>query len=534
MVSRLAIQEGLEKAKEQLLPALTAKSTYDSLNNIWIDEDHVNYISSGDYESYTFGIIDADTTKLKNLLFSKEVDSTFTSFLVTYDLNYISKQDIRMGNIPTDLTPYVTYEEITTHFEFKMDIRYTGSGDCVSSVTIMEASNCGGRLDHSPGEACLDGIIYSREAAIIVAMQPCAGSGGGAIGDGNSDLDFDYDTTGGGATGGNNNPPNTDCLNLSNDNCAGVITDPVVVDPVLLHPDTESFIASLTNSNLRDFINHPDQRNLLIDVNRFLTEENNSPEAEAFAIEAIIASEEGGEVDFENKSIYDETVPDCIKDIINKLKPEEYDVNVDLSSVDQALLNQLNVPQNIINLFDNDENYGIQFIVKPMVRNLNEPFINATTQTEVINFPTNSRMATITLNSEYVSRSTDLAIVRTVIHELIHAYIKYGQQTDPNSSIGQTMDEIIELTGTQGQSAEHELMARQFVDAMTTSLAAWDNNMLSSNVYEEMAWSGGMRLSEIYTDVLDPQFTNASEYRDSVESGFGNGTVLPLGNKTCI
>jgi hypothetical protein len=181
-------------------------------------------------------------------------------------------------------------------------------------------------------------------------------------------------------------------------------------------------------------------------------------------------------------------------------------------------------------MFDNDKNYGLKFKVGKVEPTSNGTPINAITESG----PTASgaRMSIITLNQDYVNRASDLAIARTLIHELMHAYISYSVNNDANGYIGEAIDNLIIQTGATRSGAQHELMAQQFVDIMASSLAAVDNNQQAPVEYERLAWSGDMKESEVFGS-LDDNEEIAINARDQVESGLGHPVLLPLGEKNC-
>ncbi|WP_438961138.1 hypothetical protein [Nonlabens sp.] len=247
-----SLRKALKDAKENLGISVAQKSFYDSINGFYIEDSEVNHVSSGDYESYTFKITDSsDTTHLKNMVFSKQIDSTYQAFIVAYDLNYISLDDIRQGNIPQDLFQYVTYTPVNSGFQYKMNVNYIGSGDCVGSTEIIPGRNCTVG-NHEFGEPCdLESNDWRRaqEATLLVIMELCVGSSsGGGNSDGGNNPPPDNTYPGGLSgfpDGGNDTPPsngdnsgdptepnNNDtqtepCLSLSNGDCAGVISSPI-------------------------------------------------------------------------------------------------------------------------------------------------------------------------------------------------------------------------------------------------------------------------------------------------------------------
>lgn len=77
----------------------TGKIVFDSINNIYFDDEKGIKISKDDYESYTFKII-KENGKLENLLFTKNQYNEFEAFKVKYDfteeeMKYLNHQDIK-------------------------------------------------------------------------------------------------------------------------------------------------------------------------------------------------------------------------------------------------------------------------------------------------------------------------------------------------------------------------------------------------------------------------------------------------------
>ncbi|PPK96447.1 hypothetical protein LY01_00267 [Nonlabens xylanidelens] len=520
IVNRIDLQDALSKAKEQLIPSVQLKSAvYDSLNNIWIDEDHISYVSSGDYESYTFGILDSDTTKLKNLLFSKEVDSTYTSYIITYDLNYILEDYIIAGTIPDHLTSYVTYREITTDFQLRDCV---GEWRSTTYITIV-----------CPGDA---GSGFGSGTGIPVEEDPDAGSesvGGGSNNGTNPPPSNETGNSNSGIDNGSNQP----CLSFNNGDCR-IVTNPVL--PISLNEvsdNTQSLFDSFNdpssgnyNPDVYEFIQSFEQNELRNDINNYIRSERNSLEAQGFAVEATIACEKGAEVDFENKSIYDETVPECLKDIINDFKPSQNGYTLDFTNLDQSLLNALNLPGDILSLFDNEEGYAVKINVEPNLVNDNP--INAQTGRA-----TSGKMSIITFNADYLNRATDLAIARTAIHELVHAYLQYVIQHVPNRELGESLDALILQSnlGVLNGDPQHVLMAEQFVNSMALSLANSDGFQHPPIEYQRLAWSGAMFASDAFAQ-LDPLEQPNIISRNFVEEGESRPNVeFPLlGTKTCL
>jgi hypothetical protein len=272
---------------------------------------------------------------------------------------------------------------------------------------------------------------------------------------------------------------------------------------------------------LKEYINKEKQNDLREEIDDFLIEENHDQPAKDFAEEAIKAKEESedNEVDFENKSIYDITVPDCLKEVIEKFKPEEFN-GVDFSGISNQLALQMSLPNTILELFDNSEEYGLNFEVVPQIFNGNGDPVNATAAP-----PNDNGLVNIQFSGVYLNAATDLAIARTVIHELVHAFLHYQVATNPSSKISQTLTQVIEQTGELRATPQHDMMANDFVDAMANALSTWHNSPATNPlVYEHLVWSGDMINSDTFR-FKDPVFKSDVERRGQSESG-----VIPSPN----
>ncbi|WP_298955211.1 hypothetical protein [uncultured Nonlabens sp.] len=222
---------------------------------------------------------------------------------------------------------------------------------------------------------------------------------------------------------------------------------------------------------------------------------------------------------------------DWIDDIIKGFKPSENGVSLDFTSLDQSLLDALNLSGDILSLFDNDERYAVKIKVGQTQLDRNGNPVNAQTGRA-----SSGTMSVITFNPDYLNRATDLAIARTAIHELVHAYLQYIIQHVPNSELGTTLDSLIfqhNFWLIPGEP-QHVLMAEQFVSAIALSLSNSDGFQHAAIEYQRLTWSGGMRESATYEQIPQGE-RNAIIARDQIESGDPRNTlpVSPLGTKSC-
>ncbi|MEN8817677.1 MAG: hypothetical protein ABF274_12530 [Nonlabens sp.] len=190
----------------------------------------------------------------------------------------------------------------TEVLRYFIGLQTKNSGSCITGVSGNW--ECSDGNNHSPSDVDRDngpcrvgGNVYY----IDVEYGPCPTAG-------EEEMSFDFDAgnprNGGGGISSGNNP----CAPSLVVDC-GNGTMPIAGDNGnAISPLTTAFLNSLTLTLTRtqlQFINDPAQESLVRQIDIFLAEEGHSPEAQAFAIEAIIAMEEdpNTEVYFDDKLI---------------------------------------------------------------------------------------------------------------------------------------------------------------------------------------------------------------------------------------
>jgi len=141
---------------------------------------------------------------------------------------------------------------------------------------------------------------------------------------------------------------------------------------------------------------------------------------------------------------------------------------------------------------------------------------NGKTTTRVFNQNTGKYDVKIELSNNYLNHATQLSIVRTIIHESIHAYLLHEQYTNTTGDLYQDLTNYAFSNGyAQGNQLHHEFM-RQFIDAIAYSLWSWDmaygsKGQIPLSYMKDLAW-GGM------TSFRNPDGT--IEYYDSFKANF--------------
>jgi hypothetical protein len=115
-----------------------------------------------------------------------------------------------------------------------------------------------------------------------------------------------------------------------------------------------------------------------------------------------------------------------------------------------------------------------------------------------------------------LNQATQLSVVRTIIHESIHAYLLHEQYTNITGDLYQDLTKYAFSNGyAQGNQLHHEFMP-QFIDAIAYSLWSWDmaygsKGQIPLSYMKDLAW-GGM------TSFRNPDGT--IEYYDSFKANF--------------
>ncbi len=103
------------------------------------------------------------------------------------------------------------------------------------------------------------------------------------------------------------------------------------------------------------------------------------------------------------------------------------------------------------------------------------------------------------INDLYLENATQLSIARTMIHEMVHAFlnVKYADPIHMGFDFRRKMESYAEETGCDIYDVEafHHNFMGQYVDAMAVSLYAWDTKYASGGnleweYYRAMAFGG--------------------------------------------
>lgn len=226
----------------------------------------------------------------------------------------------------------------------------------------------------------------------------------------------------------------------------------------------------------------------------------------------------------EEKITIDPSVPDCVKNIIAKMREDT--TYIDLGDMPDIVKEELNLTGQIMDVFNNSERYNLNFKVEDLGLDDQGNELNART---TIRVESGKIFFDISLNTNYVNSATDLSIARSLIHEALHAYISYLYQDQLFSDLKDSLDHLINQTGST-LVAQHMLMTQQFMGAIANSLESWDDSSLSNkDYYDYLSWSGGMIATPAFSDMPSDFQQNSLNANIAEQSNTSNA----LGTRNC-
>ncbi|GAA4278045.1 hypothetical protein [Aquimarina mytili] len=245
-----------------------------------------------------------------------------------------------------------------------------------------------------------------------------------------------------------------------------------------------------------------DQKDWLIDhraeaeaLDQYYTTTNNIN----FANEALNAWMNGGDVDFDERVIEEESFENSKANCVyEKLKERS-----------QGLRDLI---RNF--LITNPVNADLTFRVAPIQHPNPLVIPNANTSS-----PRNG-MITITINENNLADRTELGLARTIVHEAIHAnmYRQLLQVFNNNGSISgishSRFQQILNENKFPDMFAairqygfdrfQHDLMAEKYLGIIVDAIKAYDKNQHSEQFYKDLAW-GGLHNTEAYRELPDSE-----------------------------
>ena len=189
--------------------------------------------------------------------------------------------------------------------------------------------------------------------------------------------------------------------------------------------------------------------------------------------------------DEENRHIYYEDIPPCVKEIVEQLE--------ELNKTYIPSLNEAgsNIAPYILNLFKNSPQDHITFSKENLPEDENGYTITL-----------GGGYYRIVLNENLLKKGSKLYIAKTIIHESVHALVfselyKKGVNRDHDGDLVESMNELYEKYKDNGEMSkedkeilsQHEFISH-FVTAMSFSLKKFDNGRKPLEYYQYLLWDG--------------------------------------------
>ena len=411
--------ERLNEVRLEKNPSLQFRGVFNDDFGVFVDTTNIVMIENENQHSVTLQIVNDDltSTTIENLVLISKQDSSYSAFIMEYDLTNQDFDTLADGGTLTDKSP-TSITEIQS--EARMNIFGDGAG-CIEfdtyTVNMCNDGNGGTMIDNGElGNGCV-GMPFEVQYTVLTIDADClsgGGSSGGGDGDSSGSGGIGDGSTSGGSGGGNGTGSssgtgntNTEDPNDSsnNDGVSSTLTDengnPIITTPLLDIDRTEiKLLNSLTpeqNAWWNDPSTSQDVKDDIIDyLNNNSTNGNIEPGAIEFVIGSIEALKEGGEVDLDYQIISDSTFVNSKTDCIHK----------------KVKQNATNVYSLMLKNFNEKTNSNVTFRVG---------FVQHGEWGITKGSATTSNYEIII--SQQVENGSNLMKTVTLCHELIHAYI---------------------------------------------------------------------------------------------------------------
>ncbi len=241
----------------------------------------------------------------------------------------------------------------------------------------------------------------------------------------------------------------------------------------------------------------------------------------------------------EEDQIINELTDPCASLIFSQLTL--LSTSFDIPSTTEEIENQndrfsLSFTQDILNLFNRDILYDYIVYEDSSLPNNTSAQTNPQVyfNSETLRHEINTRF-----NPDYLNNASRLSITRTMIHESLHAFLIYEQDSNPLGNFHTSLNNYARSTGNSGSGniIHHNFMA-QFVNAMAYNLKLWDHNHgtggnLGWQYYHDMAWGGLINYEDpntgevmFYEEYIDhnPNQTDRERIENTVQNESTNNS----------
>jgi len=516
-----------------------------------IHTDVIKEVTFNDYTSYTMRITAPNTSsnKLYNLTI-EDKNGEEGMFLTIYTYTSSTSKGGGKGTFGAITTEKVSFETISDVIDGE-DNSAEGSGSN-STTSTNYPYNCDGDViinyeqvpyqctceGHWPGDYC---TCYNQPGYTTELVYTCVVS----VGDNEGGYDTDENapdggTGGSGSTGGTSDPDDSSITTPVGDvECEDLEGD--LNEDCFLSDDEDEFnifYKGLTKSQKNCLDTNGGFNN---DTYNFLVQNLFSDSSKSFAAQAVDAFCNGGEVDFDEERIngvrLDSNLPPCLESMILDLMLGNFPYSDSMENIEL-------IEDTFSSLGGSYSPNPIGIVVTYKTGNISG---SGETASQGYDSSTQTINITVTISDSLVNNGTKIAIVKTILHESIHAYLLKLKQEYPlyfNSS-----DEFSQLVSdyqnyTNANDPQHIYMA-----SIITNMANNVSNYVQEkyaypqstiDYYEAVCWSG---ITHLTTGSLNPLFSNnypSSNDQENIIKIFNteNGTASyqgysPLINNNC-
>jgi hypothetical protein len=471
---------------------LAGRMVYDSIYDFYFDDEKGIYLNKDGKESYTFPIYRKNSDdKIENIIFNEKDNGEFDILLSKYD---IKREDLEG----------LTVEELNSTL-----IEYTALFD--------------GNRSLAPQLVCVDTESYqlvSDNAGGIPTQQPlmhyewvttgsyCFWTGGPGGGGGGG---YEESTTNGGVPGGQNNS--------STGGSGGMGVNTALNSGYTLAQ--YNFVNSLSTSNnvavqdnfvtidsgaqniILNYIEANKTNTALINTVQYFIRNTNlawlglqTPSVQTSIMNYVVHNNfSSTSRDFINQTISNMSVNNY-----TLLNLNNFDNNITTTNVPQCLQNLVNsikLLQNgkfgqVISQFAGNnpvpQNYNWNVTIGTLGYN------NPANTTGTVN--ANTQTVTSTINSSYLNTSTNLSLVKTLIHECFHAYlVSVYRYRNIDTSYVNLLNTYYSQFNNNSNDAHHHFFAQQnIVNEIATAILEYGINNgypnLTLQYCQDLAWSG--------------------------------------------
>ncbi|WP_219287530.1 hypothetical protein [Arthrospiribacter ruber] len=146
--------------------------------------------------------------------------------------------------------------------------------------------------------------------------------------------------------------------------------------------------------------------------------------------------------------------------------------------------------------------------------------------------------ATITFNPNNIGNATDLSFARTVIHEILHAYLLFEAAYPSNCDLNCLLNKYFDKYNSNNPSHHNLFAETKFLNDIATELRnyaagiGYNVNALGDQFFKDMAW-GGLTRTDVFNSLSASDKTRIINRLNAENTGDPKGNIVPIGIKAC-